>query len=696
MRVGVSGNAGATHRPHRSVSARPVAQRSPTFRSGWGLVGLLLVTATLAGCGSSPGTKLTVPVTGDTSTVGDTTATSSTTTNPSSSTTTTTTIVGEVSAAGTWTVMVYAVGDTNLEAALLTDMKEMRAVTNEVPNLTFVVLADRSDAYSSEELGRLGDWTTTKLVDVSGGRFTEVDDLGEKNLGNPLVLINFLKASASHAPADHYALVFWDHGSGVGIGPDESHDDVLEIREIAAALEEGLQPAGIGTLDMIGFDACLMASLEAASAVYPFASYMIASEELEPWEGWAWGGFGYLATAADPTVEMLGQSLLSAYTEASAPTQASVTMSLLDLRRFPSFYDTLGNLTEIALDNLDSSAAAFGRRRDKVTKFGSDPDPSRDFFMVDLGQLLNRMGRSDTSVAEEAARAADLLAEMVVANATGEASKGARGLSVHFPSAPEWFFPEWYDDVGSPVWGSFLEGYFGAGRAIPPSRQPSFDSAGPATEFVFDDFGITVAAQFDQAAVDTMVSAVLWSGVEDPDGSITFYSSTQGFEGEDAVWGGVYDLSRMVLSDGVDSAFAFTQISFNEDATFFTLTVPLWYRAPIDPSVGRYADPIEVTLTATFNMDTGEGTKGLFSSNGESVGPFAPEPNGLLLPKLAERPLGGEIEWVSSTDVGLRADLETLVVDFEDLPSGTPLHLELTVADFGGNTATATVSTVIP
>ena len=652
---------------------------------------MVLVAAVLSGCSSDPRTpdSTAPPATG-------TTSPGSLATSTVATTTTTVVPIGDLSAAGTWTVMVYAVGDNNLEGALLADMGEMRTATGDTPNLRFVVLADRSDEYSSDTLGRLGDWTTAKLVDISGGKFTEVDDWEERNLGKPAVLVDFLEAAASYAPADHYALVFWDHGSGVGIGPDGSHDDVLEVPEIASALERGLPSSGIGTLDVIGFDACLMASLEMASALHPYASYMIASEEVEPWEGWAWGGFEYLANAEDPTVEMLGQALLSAYIEASEPTQSSVTMSLLDLRRFPSFYDALGDLTDVALDNLDTTAVAFGRRRDNVTKFGADPDPNRDFFMVDLGQLLRRMARSDTPVAEDAGRAADLLGEMVIANATGEASKGARGLSVYYPPAPEWFYSTWYDGVGSQVWNSFLNGYFNAGRAIPPSQRPSFDPSVANVDFAFDDFGITVAADFGEAAVGTAVSAVLWSGVESPDGSVTFYDATQGFEGEDSIWAGVYDLSRLRLSDGEDSAFAFEQITFNEDVTFFTLTVPLWYRAPIDSSAGLYADPIEVTLVGTFDMDTGEGTKGLFSVDGGTIGPFAPDPRGLLFPKVARRALGGEIEWVSSSDEGLWADLSTLLVEFVDLPSGTCLRLELTVADFGGNTATATVSTLVP
>ena len=41
--------------------------------------------------------------------------------------------------------------------------------------------------------------------------------------------------------------------------------------------------------ELIGFDACLMASVEMASVASPYAKYMVASEEVEPGSGWDYG-----------------------------------------------------------------------------------------------------------------------------------------------------------------------------------------------------------------------------------------------------------------------------------------------------------------------------------------------------------------------------------------------------------------------
>lgn len=641
-------------------------------------------------------TGVTVGTSATTTTQGDP-GTTPPTVPPTSPTTTTTTTVppsnGDLSAAGTWTVIIYGLGDNNLEDALLGDLEEMRDVTGQAPNLTFLALVDRAEGYDDSRLVGIGRWTSTKLIEVSDSSFVEIADWGERNLGDAETLSDLLVAAAATAPADHYALVFWDHGSMTGIGPDESHSDVLEGWEIAVGLESGLASAGI-TLDFIGFDACLMASLEVVSVVYPYATYMIASEELEPNDGWAYDGFGYLGTA-DPTVEGLGESLLQAYFNASAADDPSITLSMLDLRYYEAFSAALASFTDTALDTIDTSAAAIGRRRDKAEKFGSDPDPNKDWFMVDLGQVLNRLARTDVPVAGDAQLAADLLDQMVVASVAGEASKGAQGLSVHFPPAPDLHYPAWYEAFGDPMWAEFLEGYFAAGRAIPLERRAAVVDLSPDTTFGFDDYGLEISAEIQPGALETVVSAVLWSGIPDSDGTVIFYSSDQGLvEGRLAV--GFYDLTQLWLSDGVDEAIAFQQLSINEDLTVVTMTVPLSYRAPIDSSVGEYADAIDVTLRVTYNLTTEEFTEEVFASSFGTVGAFNPEPDGLFFPIVPVQAPGGAIEWITTSDIGLWSDLPSLTYEFVDLLSGTPLYAELIVADYGGNTATVYVTTEVP
>lgn len=105
-------------------------------------------------------------------------------------------------------------------------------------------------------------------------------------MGDPANLQKFLQTATTQFPAKRYSLVFGDHGAGwVGIVSDESaNGDTLDTDELQTALKD--ITAKNGKLDLIGFDACLMANFEAAKAVAPFAKTMVASEELEPGYGW--------------------------------------------------------------------------------------------------------------------------------------------------------------------------------------------------------------------------------------------------------------------------------------------------------------------------------------------------------------------------------------------------------------------------
>src|SRR5690606_34862583 len=108
---------------------------------------------------------------------------------------------------------------------------------------------------------------------------------------DPQVLADFIATGMRTFPAEHYALVISDHGaSWPGIGPDDSSpgDGVLDLPDLYAGIAAGLDgaDAGVDKLDLLGFDACLMATYEVASTLAPVARRLLASQELEPGHGW--------------------------------------------------------------------------------------------------------------------------------------------------------------------------------------------------------------------------------------------------------------------------------------------------------------------------------------------------------------------------------------------------------------------------
>ena len=169
--------------------------------------------------------------------------------------------------------------------------------------------------------------------------------------------------------------------------------------------------------------------------------------------------------------------------------------------------------------------------------------------------------------------------------------------------------------------------------------------------------------------MDNIVDAVLYTGVVAGDGTITFIGEDQGlYEGTQAV--AANDLTRLVLDDGQDQAYAYQDISFSEDLNLFTLEVPLAYYAPgVTPGGSDYRD---VTLRLTYNATTEEFTEGFYATDEfGTVSEFVADPTGLIVPWMLTWRPDGTNEWVQTSDVGLWADLPNLLYDFEKLPAGT-------------------------
>ena len=144
-----------------------------------------------------------------------------------------------------WTIMVYMDGDNNLEGAGIADINEMEEVgsTNDI---NIVVQFDRTPGWDSTN----GDWNTTRRyyieqdTDTSTISSTLISDLGELNMGDPNTLSNFVIWAIQNYPADHYALIIWDHGSGwksedinfaKSCCEDETDGDELTITELRTA-----------------------------------------------------------------------------------------------------------------------------------------------------------------------------------------------------------------------------------------------------------------------------------------------------------------------------------------------------------------------------------------------------------------------------------------------------------------------------
>ena len=338
-----------------------------------------------------------------------------------------------------WTYMLYSIADTNLEEPMLEDVAEMATVGSPI-GVNTVALVDREAGHTDQPLLNLDDWETAKLLYVQADEFAEIADLGEVDMADPTTLASFIAFAVETFPADNYALTISDHGGGwTGIGPDDSSGEILDLGELAAGLQAGLDVAGLDRIQLLGFDACLMATYEVASALSPYADYLLASEELEPGHGWDYGALG--AIEADPTIDAvgLGTAFVDGFVgQADAQgTGAEITLSLLDLAGLPALEDAMSTFASVLTEQVEALGVLIGRQRASTVESGRSPDPSQSTHLTDLGQFVAEIGVQSLQVSDDADAVLRAINDTVVAQTVGPARLGSTGMSIYFPPSDD-------------------------------------------------------------------------------------------------------------------------------------------------------------------------------------------------------------------------------------------------------------------
>ncbi len=306
----------------------------------------------------------------------------------------------------TVTLMVYMCGtDLESKSAMATrDLQEMLAASFS-DKLRVII-----------ETGGCSNWRNNlvssrynQLWQVKNGKLVCLDDNhGSASMVTPSNLADFIQYCANNYPADRYGLIMWDHGSGSvsGYGYDETNPRAgsMTLAGISQALDRG----GI-KFDFVGFDACLMATVENALMLNSYADYLIASEETEPGYGWYYTDWltALGKNTSMPTVE-LGQRIVDDFVRTSSQQAAGqkTTLSVIDLAQLnaavPSRLTAWAQSISGMIEQKDYKAVS--NARNGAREFAE----SNRLDQVDLVDLAQRMG-------------------------TNEGAALAHGLSIYFP-----------------------------------------------------------------------------------------------------------------------------------------------------------------------------------------------------------------------------------------------------------------------
>lgn len=337
-----------------------------------------------------------------------------------------------------WTVLVYMDGDNNLSRYSSKDIREMMgAGSGDAMNI--VVLWDNDpDQDVQGAANRHGYY----YVERDG--VTLMKDTGEVNMGSPKTAKDFIAYAVKNFPADRYLWIWWNHGGAVdrafsmkGVCWDDTNSgDHLSETEQKEVMTYFKEQAG-KKIDIVGFDACLMATAEIAYQYRDVASYLVASEQSEPGDGWDYSFLSKISSTPAVTAQTLAKHIATCYKKYYQKVEEEdVTISVLNLAKAAAFARSLDDFAASAMAG-GASGAAYRTLSKGLPMFGFYSDGERNcYFTKDLyGYLRAVRGSSKVpaAVRTKAEASMKLLTDkkLIVSEWHGSAwEDGAFGLAV--------------------------------------------------------------------------------------------------------------------------------------------------------------------------------------------------------------------------------------------------------------------------
>ncbi|UCD96398.1 MAG: hypothetical protein JSV35_07910 [Candidatus Bathyarchaeota archaeon] len=384
-----------------------------------------------------------------------------------------------------WTIIVYLDGDCDLESLQIEAFLLMASVGS-TADINILVQFDRIDGYDS----RYGDWKGCKRFYVTSGMTPEgynaLSHLGEPNMGDPLTLKNFVVWAVNQYPAEKYALILSDHGDNGGVCEDLTGNyDYLSCAEIYETLQAITETVGV-TIDLIIYEACVMAAIEVVYHSAIGAEAIVASEEL----GAAYFPYEEVLSelASFPTMNSttLAQNFVYYYIlfwSNSQPPDDVVTLSAFNLtylssNLIPAVNTLANNLSQALTWHIYDILAAIDATEYTI------PPIAHGLYIADLYHFAENIQEHvrDLQVQSAAQSVMDAIVAGRFAEGHGPAHTNFHGLSIYLPPTIEAYdarTPLYSSDnlhwVMNNAWDNFLRALF-VTCALGFSSQESLDA----------------------------------------------------------------------------------------------------------------------------------------------------------------------------------------------------------------------------
>ncbi|KAF2959873.1 clostripain-related cysteine peptidase [Thermotoga sp. 38H-to] len=290
-----------------------------------------------------------------------------------------------------WLFVVWMCGDNNLWGYGDQDLEEMENTNKSVSVVVFYDGGGTSDGILV--LDDDGNWKA--IMGITGVDF---------NSGSYEDLEYWLKYVFENFSSTYRALIMWDHGSAwiydsiyassKAISFDETSESAIAVRDLRVALENVINGALDGQkLDILGFDACLMGSLEVIYELRNTAHYIVASSFNEPADGWNYSFLDEITP--DSTQFSVAEMIVDSYRDYySSPAydsyrQDGLSLAVYDTSQVEKFVYDLDSFTYDLKADLNKVNSIY---IDVVKSYVVDYYNGKKTVLVDLGDLIDKWG----------------------------------------------------------------------------------------------------------------------------------------------------------------------------------------------------------------------------------------------------------------------------------------------------------------
>jgi hypothetical protein len=343
-----------------------------------------------------------------------------------------------------WLIMNYIAADCNLEEFQMRNIDNMENVGSD-PTTHILTQVDRGANPSQID----GGWancrryyvTKDDVPDQLGSKMLQ--DMGKVDMANPQTLTDFIVWGVQSYPAENVALILNDHGGGfTGAMADDGSGGFMNVPTLAKAVADAEKITG-KKIDILGFDACLMAEAEVAHELKNNANILLASEESEGGPGWTYDSMLGGKTIGS-ALEQMRLMKLDASPEQFAKIVVDVnkqhnrdipTFSAIDLTKMDGLTAATNTLAEAIIASGDKAAIKTAIKSSEA--YGSGYTPYKDIKdEYDMAEkMIKSTGISDKNVKKAAQAVIDSIKSVIIANENNPSQHpNSHGVSIYAPT----------------------------------------------------------------------------------------------------------------------------------------------------------------------------------------------------------------------------------------------------------------------